>query len=114
MTIQTGSKTMRPPRASSFQGFQRKIGMALAGNFALLRAMRPWKHRSFWFLTPLFLAAAISWGGAEVRPNPYQAIIERNPFGLKPPPPPPDPTPPGPVIPPPKVVLTGIVSAFGP
>jgi hypothetical protein len=76
--------------------------------------MKPLKHRLLWVLTPLFLAAAISWGWAEARPNPYQAIIERNPFGLKPPPPPPDPTPPGPVIPPPKVILTGIVSAFGP
>jgi hypothetical protein len=45
----------------------------------------------------------------------YQAIVDRNPFGLKPPPPPP--APPEPQKPPePKVdiFLTGIVSVFGP
>ncbi len=46
--------------------------------------------------------------------NPYQPIIERNAFGLKPPPPPPDPTknepPPPPLA---KVSLTGITSFLG-
>jgi hypothetical protein len=44
----------------------------------------------------------------------YQAIVERNPFGLKPPPPPVDNTPPPAVIPLAKVVLTGIASVYGP
>ncbi len=52
--------------------------------------------------------------GAEVRSNPYQPIIDRNAFGLKPPPPPPDNTPPPPVVLPAKVILTGITSLFGP
>jgi len=53
-------------------------------------------------------------GWSEARPNPYLSIVDRNPFGLKPPPPPPDPTPVAPVVPPAKVVLTGITSLFGP
>ena len=80
----------------------------------MIKIMKPLKHSFLWVLTPLFFASALSSAWAEVRSNPYQVIVERNPFGLKPPPPPPDPTPPGPVIPPPKVILTGIVSAFGP
>jgi hypothetical protein len=47
------------------------------------------------------------------RPNPYQAIIDRNVFALKPPPPPPDPSqdvpPPAPLA---TVKLTGITSLF--
>ena len=46
---------------------------------------------------------------AEVKENPYQIIIDRNPFGLRPIPPPPvpvDPTPPPP--PPLGVAMTGI------
>ena len=56
---------------------------------------------------------AVQMARAESRANPYQAIVERNPFGLKPPPPPPDPTPPAPAVPPGKVILTGISSIFG-
>src|SRR5262245_61545710 len=80
----------------------------------MIRIMKPLKHRLLWVLTPLFFVGALSLTWADVRPNPYQAIVERNPFGLKPPPPPVETPPPGPVIPPPKVILTGIVSAFGP
>ena len=43
--------------------------------------------------------------------NPYQAIIERNVFGLKPPPPPPDPEANKP--PPPKVLFQGITTING-
>lgn len=48
--------------------------------------------------------------------NPYLAIIERNPFGLKPLPPPPDPNATQEEVkqPPCKVILTGITSLFGP
>lgn len=52
---------------------------------------------------------------AEVKDNPYQIIIERNPFGLRPVPPPPvppDPTPPPP--PPQSVFMTGITTLLGP
>src|SRR3954462_2463736 len=53
-------------------------------------------------------------GWSDAKPNPYLSIVDRNPFGLKDPPPPPDPTPVAPVVPPAKVILTGITSLFGP
>ncbi len=52
---------------------------------------------------------------AEVKDNPYQIIVDRNPFGLRPippPPVPPDPTPPPP--PPLGVAMTGITTLLGP
>jgi hypothetical protein len=51
---------------------------------------------------------------ADAKPNPYLAIIERNPFGLKDPPPPTPPPQEKPAVPPAKVILTGITSLFGP
>lgn len=51
-----------------------------------------------------------SLGRAESRPNPYTAIVERNPFGLKEPPVAPPVETVKPVTPPAKVVLTGITS----
>ena len=46
--------------------------------------------------------------------NPYAAIVDRNPFGLKPPPPPPpSPESTAPPVPMAKVVLTGLLSTFG-
>lgn len=45
---------------------------------------------------------------AQAPDPPYQGIVERNVFGLKPPPPPPDPEANKP--PPPKIILTGILS----
>ncbi len=62
-------------------------------------------------------ALAVGWSfqsRAEVKENPYQIIIDRNPFGLRPippPPPPPDVTPPPP--PPLGVNLTGITTLLG-
>ncbi|HXP61667.1 MAG TPA: hypothetical protein VN829_14320 [Dongiaceae bacterium] len=44
--------------------------------------------------------------------NPYQPIVARNVFGLKPPPPPASTEPPKP--PPPKITLTGIFTVLGP
>jgi hypothetical protein len=52
---------------------------------------------------------------AEVKDNPYQVIIDRNPFGLRPiplPTPPVDPTPPPP--PPLGIAMTGITTLLGP
>lgn len=51
---------------------------------------------------------------AHARTNPYQVIVERNPFGLKPIPPPVAETNQITATPPVKVVLTGITSMFGP
>src|SRR5215213_833853 len=52
---------------------------------------------------------------AELKDNPYQVIIDRNPFGLRPIPPPPvavvDTNPPAP--PPPDIKLTGITTLLG-
>jgi hypothetical protein len=60
-------------------------------------------------------AGATPWAKADAKANPYESIVVRNVFALKPPP---DPTPPPPPAPPPaplaKVVLTGITSIFGP
>lgn len=67
------------------------------------------------FLT--FIAAVMLCPGAitcfaEVRANPYTGIVDRNPFGLKPPPPPVVETNQEPAIPPPNVKLTGISNLF--
>lgn len=51
---------------------------------------------------------------AQARTNPYDVIVERNPFGLKPVPLPPTETNQTAATPPVKVVLTGITSMFGP
>src|SRR5689334_17517173 len=93
--------------------FMEKIGMALAWISSMLKFMTPSKSRMF-VLGAVLLAGTAPMVLAEAKPNPYQAIVERNPFGLKPPPPPVDNTPPPPVIPLAKVVLTGISSVFGP
>ena len=52
-------------------------------------------------------------GWADVKSNPYESIVDRNPFGLRPPPPPPEITaPPAPAAPLATVELTGITSLF--
>ena len=60
-----------------------------------------------------FLAASAQAALAEFESNPYQAIVARNPFGLKEPPPPAPPPPPVSTTLPGKVVLTGITTIFG-
>ena len=50
--------------------------------------------------------------GSTTNSNPYNAIIERNVFGLRPPPPPP--APPVKKEPPPNIILNGITSILGP
>lgn len=72
------------------------------------------KPGSLNLLAALALLAVATTVLAENKPNPYEAIAERNPFGLKPPPPPPDPnatanTPPPPLA---TVEVTGILSIF--
>ncbi len=60
------------------------------------------------------MALAGGWQGVALAggpaQNPYQAILERNVFGLRTPPPPPPPKPPPP---PPKIYLTGITTILG-
>src|SRR5271169_4891622 len=50
-------------------------------------------------------------GTGDASGSPYQSVVERNVFGLKPPPPPPDPELNKP--PPPKNTLTGITTILG-
>lgn len=66
----------------------------------------------FAVISALALSAAIQWAGAEAKPNPYGPIIDRNPFGLKPPPAPVVETNQEPAAPPPNVKLTGISNLF--
>jgi len=63
-------------------------------------------------ISALALSAAIQWAGAEPKSNPYGPIIDRNPFGLKPPPVPVAETNQEPATPPPNVKLTGISNLF--
>jgi hypothetical protein len=51
---------------------------------------------------------------ADARLNPYQTIVDRNPFGIKPPPPPVEDVTPPQAIPPAKVILTGVLNLLGP
>jgi hypothetical protein len=59
-------------------------------------------------ISALALSTAIQWAGAEAKSNPYGPIIDRNPFGLKPPPIAVVETNQEPATPPPNVKLTGI------
>ena len=59
----------------------------------------------------VLMCAAATATAADAAANPYQGIVERNVFGLKPPPPPPDPESTKP--PPPKIFLTGITTILG-
>lgn len=52
--------------------------------------------------------APASTAESNTRPNPYQAIVDRNPFGLHPPAPPPEPPPKIKQEPPPNLSFTGI------
>src|SRR5947207_2861133 len=84
--------------------------MALAGILSMLTAMKPFLSRWFYVMGGLLAGSAVQVAFADAKPNPYQAIIERNPFGLKPAPKAAETPPPAAVIPLGKVVLTGITS----
>ena len=60
----------------------------------------------------LVLSNAATAVGADAAGSPYQGIVDRNVFNLKPPPPAVPPEPPAP--PPPKIILTGITTILGP
>ena len=67
-------------------------------------------------VTAMLLAGLTTFASAEVKENPYQVIIERNPFGLRPIPPPVPPPSNEPVVEQPalEVKLTGITTLLGP
>jgi hypothetical protein len=74
--------------------------------------MKPSKQSLVWFAAGALMAGVVGDAVADASGNKYEMIVERNPFGLKPPPPPPDP---GelnkpPPAPPATVELTGITS----
>ncbi|MFM1769090.1 MAG: hypothetical protein RJA22_1619 [Verrucomicrobiota bacterium] len=81
-------------------GFHRRLGV-------------PFLAASLLASAPL-LPAQDKDGASEEKANPYEAIVERNPFALKPPPPPPDPdaAPPAPAAPLATVEVTGVTSIF--
>src|SRR5438128_5381678 len=79
----------------------------------MLRAMKPRLNCSILVMTGALASLVLETGRAENSGNPYQAIVERNAFGLKPPPPPPEPPPVQPLVTPGKIILTGISSLFG-
>jgi hypothetical protein len=64
-----------------------------------------------WLAGSLALGTAATTSPADAPQNPYQAVVERNVFGLKPPPPPPDPEANKPPLP--KITLTGIITVGG-
>jgi len=71
-----------------------------------------WMKRSFTGLAALVVGGISAVNGfADAKINPYETIVDRNPFGLKPPPPPVDPSlTAAPAAPPATVELTGITS----
>jgi hypothetical protein len=73
------------------------------------------KSGTFYLITALLAGFSLGAHG-EVKDNPYQVIIDRNPFNLKPIPPPPEPVAATPTNTPPQVdiKLTGITTLLGP
>jgi hypothetical protein len=76
-------------------------------------AMKRSKQGWAWLTATVLLTVAGADGRADTKTNPYDSIVDRNPFGLKPPPPPdpdagkPPPPPPAPLA---TVEVTGITS----
>lgn len=71
------------------------------------------RHAVYWFCALVMTGVQPGLPGA-IDANPYLSIVERNPFGLKPPPPPaPEPSPEDSAPPPAKVTLTGLTTMFG-
>jgi hypothetical protein len=79
----------------------------------MLSAMKPFRNSLLYALGGVLLGVAAPWAQAETQSNPYQAIVERNPFGLKEPPPPPSVEKPPPPVPLSSVKMTGTTSMFG-
>src|SRR5688572_18158868 len=78
----------------------------------MFSVMKRSKQNLFWFAAGALLVSAGVDAWADTSVNHYEMIVERNPFGLKPPPPPPDPSEINkpPPTPPATVELTGITS----
>jgi hypothetical protein len=78
--------------------------------------MKPRKPNRIWLLQAALVSSVSLTALADVSSNPYDAIVSRNPFGLKPPPPPPPPPDESANKPPPPpladVTLTGIITTI--
>ena len=73
--------------------------------------MKPSNGRVVGLLGALALVGSATFAFADARPNPYDPIVARNPFGLRPPPPPVEQAPPpAPVVPLATVELTGVMN----
>lgn len=76
--------------------------------------MNPRRRQAVYWLCALVVAGVQPGLPGAIDANPYLSIVERNPFGLKPPPPPaPEPSPEDSAPPPAKVTLTGLTTMFG-
>jgi hypothetical protein len=101
----------------SFKDFIEPFGLTLNWGRDESRFTDCMKRRGripLWALAGLVLWSsghALTAGPSTPSTNPYQAIVDRNVFGLKPPPPPPDPEAAKP--PPVKITLTGITTILG-
>jgi len=96
------------------QGRQPTIWGGAARNIDYLKSMNLSRKAGVCAVAALLGAGATHWAKADTKANPYESIVARNVFALKPPP---DLTPPPAPAPPPaplaKVVLTGVLSMFG-
>src|SRR6266851_90685 len=87
--------------------------MVQAERSGMLSAMKRFRNSMLSVLGGVLAFVAAPCALAETQPNPYQAIIERNPFALKEPPLPPAVTPPPVATPLAKVIMTGTSSMLG-
>ena len=76
--------------------------MVFPGSGRYIGHMKPRREISIWLAATLALVSGARAATADAPGNPYQAIVDRNVFGLKPPEAPPDPALQKP--PPPKMV----------
>ena len=90
-----------------------EVGMALAGIRTSMCFMKPSCCRLVLVLAGLVAVAATPATQADTKENPFQRIVDRNPFGLKPATPQTETNTPPVIVPPAKVTLTGITSLFG-
>ncbi len=103
-----------PANPTLNQGRQPKLWCGATRKIDYLKSMNLCRKAGVCAVAALLGASATHWAKADAKANPYESIVARNVFALKPPPPPPDPTPPPPPPAPlAKVVLTGITSIFG-
>jgi hypothetical protein len=108
-----GSET---PYVVSYIEYNQSFGLVFNLTWLYGKSMKQGEKRPAflvwgWAVLNLVMVTGIQAVAADSAGNPYQGIVDRNVFGLKPPPPPPDVTPPKP--PAVKITLTGITTILG-